>query len=149
MTIHIILYSHQQWMKFPVSWHPYQLLVLPVFWILVILSCMSWCLSVVFSCISVMTRDGLGNGIMKGKLSFLPFCEAISQVFFISLFCWSFLSGLLNSRRVVLFVACQCANSLQSYLTLCDPMDCSPPGSNFHVILQARILEWLAMPSSR
>ena len=33
--------------------------------------------------------------------------------------------------------------------TLCDPMDCSPPGSSVHGILQARILAWVAMPSSR
>ena len=39
--------------------------------------------------------------------------------------------------------------SLQSCLTLCDPLDCSPPGSSVHGILQARILEWVAMPSSR
>ena len=32
---------------------------------------------------------------------------------------------------------------------LCDPMDCSPPGSSVHGILQARILEWVAMPSSK
>ena len=38
------------------------------------------------------------------------------------------------------------AKSLQSCLTLCDPMDCSPPGSSVHGILQARILEWVAMP---
>ena len=37
----------------------------------------------------------------------------------------------------------------QSCPTLCDPMDCSPPGSSVHGILQARILEWGAMPSSR
>ena len=37
----------------------------------------------------------------------------------------------------------------QFCLTLCDPMDCSSPGSSVHVILQARILEWVAMPSSR
>ena len=37
----------------------------------------------------------------------------------------------------------------QSCLTLCDPMDYSPPGSSVHGILQARILEWVAMPSSR
>ena len=42
-----------------------------------------------------------------------------------------------------------CAKSLQSCPTLCDPMDCSPPGSCVHGILQARILEWVAMPSSR
>ena len=33
--------------------------------------------------------------------------------------------------------------------TLCDATDCSPPGSSLHRILQARILEWVAMPSSR
>ena len=41
------------------------------------------------------------------------------------------------------------AQSLQSCLTLCDPMGCSPSGSSVHGILQARILEWVAMPSSR
>ena len=34
-------------------------------------------------------------------------------------------------------------------LTLCDPMDCSLPGSSVHGILQARILEWVAIPFSR
>ena len=33
----------------------------------------------------------------------------------------------------------------QSRLTLCDPVDCSPPGSSVHGILQARILEWVAI----
>ena len=32
---------------------------------------------------------------------------------------------------------------------LCDPMDCSPPGSSVCGVLQARILEWVTMPSSR
>ena len=31
----------------------------------------------------------------------------------------------------------------------CDPIDCSLPGSSVHGVLQARILEWVAMPSSR
>ena len=35
----------------------------------------------------------------------------------------------------------------KSYLTLCNPMDCSPPGSSVHEILQARILEWAAVSS--
>ena len=38
---------------------------------------------------------------------------------------------------------------MQSCLTLCDPMDCSPPGSSVCGILQEGILEWAAMPSSR
>ena len=42
-----------------------------------------------------------------------------------------------------------CAKLLQLCLTLCDPMDRSPPGSSVHRILQARILEWTSMPSSR
>ena len=42
-----------------------------------------------------------------------------------------------------------CVLSLQSFLILCDPMDCSPPSSSVHGILQARILEWVAISSSR
>ena len=44
---------------------------------------------------------------------------------------------------------CKHPQSLQSCLTLCDSMDCSPLGSSVRGILQARILEWVAMPSSR
>ena len=44
---------------------------------------------------------------------------------------------------------CVSAKSLQSYLTLCDSVDCSLPGSSVHGILQARILEWVAIPSFR
>ena len=36
----------------------------------------------------------------------------------------------------------------QSYLTLCNPIDCSPPGSSVYGILWARILEWIAIPFS-
>ena len=38
------------------------------------------------------------------------------------------------------------AKSLQSCLTLCNPMDCSPPDSSVHGILQERILEWVPCP---
>ena len=51
-----------------------------------------------------------------------------------------------SSRDTGCMRAC-CAKLLQSHLTLCDPMDCSPPGSSDHGILQARILEWFVMPS--
>ena len=37
---------------------------------------------------------------------------------------------------------------IQSCLTLCEPMDCSPPGSSIHGIFQARILEWVAISFS-
>ena len=46
--------------------------------------------------------------------------------------------------------ACKRAVLLQSCLTLCDPMDGSPPGSSVHGRgTQARILEWIAVDSSR
>ena len=44
---------------------------------------------------------------------------------------------------------CMCAKSFQACLTLWDPMDCSPPGSSVHGILQVRLLKWVATPSSR
>ena len=50
---------------------------------------------------------------------------------------------------VGLSCVCVCAKSLQLCLTFCDRMDCSMPGSFVHGILQARILEWVAMPYSR
>ena len=44
---------------------------------------------------------------------------------------------------------CVCVLVAQSCPTLCSPMDCSPPGSSVHGILQVRILEWVAIPFSR
>ena len=52
-------------------------------------------------------------------------------------------------RLYLCFTYSLCAKAVQSCLTLCDPMDHSPPGSSVHGILQARILEWVALPSSR
>ena len=45
--------------------------------------------------------------------------------------------------------ACVCVLVARSCLTLCDPVNCSPPGSSVLGILQARILEWVAVPFSR
>ena len=45
---------------------------------------------------------------------------------------------------------CVCVSVLaQSCLTLCNPMDCSPPGFSVHGILPTRTLEWVAISSSR
>ena len=44
---------------------------------------------------------------------------------------------------------CMCAQSAQSCPTLCDPMDCSLPGSSVYGIFQARILKWIAIVFSR
>ena len=44
--------------------------------------------------------------------------------------------------------AAAAAKSLQSCPTLCDPMDCSIPGSSVHGSFQARVLEWVAIAFS-
>ena len=44
---------------------------------------------------------------------------------------------------------CMYARCFELCLTFWDPMDCSPPGSSLHGILQARILKWVSRPSSR
>ena len=47
-----------------------------------------------------------------------------------------------------IYYACAAAASLQSCPTLCDPMDCSRPGSSIHRIFQATVLEWGAIAFS-
>ena len=44
---------------------------------------------------------------------------------------------------------CVCVLVIQSCLTLCEPIDCSPPGSSVHRILQAGRLKWVAISFSR
>ena len=46
---------------------------------------------------------------------------------------------------IYLYIVCLCVVVTQSCLILCDPMDCSPPGS----FVQPRILQWVAIPFSR
>ena len=49
---------------------------------------------------------------------------------------------------LIWYAAAAAAKSLQSYPTLCDPIDGSPPGSPVPGILQARTLEWVAISFS-
>ena len=54
----------------------------------------------------------------------------------------------IDNTHILLFMClclCVCVLVAQLCLTLCDPTDCSPPGSSVHGILQARILEWVAI----
>ena len=53
------------------------------------------------------------------------------------------------NNKILLYSMCVCAKSLQLCPTVCNPMNYSLPGSSVQGILQARILEWIAMPSSR
>ena len=53
-------------------------------------------------------------------------------------------------KKLIKWITCRaCAKTLQSCLTLCDPMDCSLSGSPVHGIFQAWILEWVAISFSR
>ena len=54
-----------------------------------------------------------------------------------------------NSLTFLVNLKKKYAKSLQLCLNLCNPMNCSLSGSSIHGILQARILEWVAMASSR
>ena len=65
-------------------------------------------------------------------------------------------TSLLNFKEIKITISLKkphCIYALclvtQPCLSLCDPMDCSPPGSSVQGIFQARILEWVAIPSSR
>ena len=63
-------------------------------------------------------------------------------------------SGLMHNTEVSVCICVCCrrylhAQWLQSCLTLCNPMDCNPSGSSVDGILQARILEWVAMLCSK
>ena len=55
------------------------------------------------------------------------------------------MQGETHLRQVYAALTAAAAKSLQSYLTLCDPIDGSPPGSSVHGIFQARVLEWGAI----
>ena len=64
-------------------------------------------------------------------------------------FSWNFkIARDFHSIFQILYICCGCLVA-KLYLTLCDPMDYSPPGSSVHGIPQARVLEWLAISSSR
>ena len=52
-------------------------------------------------------------------------------------------------QTTIFLIVCCCCSVAKLCLILCDPMDCSPPGSSVHGILQARILEWVATSFSR
>ena len=58
-------------------------------------------------------------------------------------------TGRLGLTRIPLMCVRACVLVAQPCPTLCDPTDCSPSGSSVHGILQARTLEWVAIPFSR
>ena len=94
------------------------------------------------------------RGIAKRRtqLNDFHFSLFIFQLTFYFLYpqCPSLLIHVISSLLLpLLWLLMVHAQSLQLCPTLCDPMDCSPPGSPVHGIFQTRILEWVAVPSSR
>ena len=85
---------------------------------------------------------------IESKFLFLM-CRQSQQSHFIQIKAQTF-KGLMYSLPCPHFLLLSpCVLVAQSCLTLCNPTDCSPTGSSVHGILQARILEWLAIPFSR
>ena len=62
---------------------------------------------------------------------------------------WNYFFFLINEIQLCLLTKKVKVKSLSRCPTLCNPMDCSPPGSSVHGILQARELEWAAISFSR
>ena len=117
----------------------------------------------------MLARKILGSGRTR-NVSFRPFPNSsgwwwlIRSVFLIRISChktthadgdcgawpgWAVSISVLPLILLCLLLVHACVLSFQSCLTLCNPMDCSLPGSSIHGFLQARILKWVAMPSSR
>ena len=84
-------------------------------------------------------RARIEKAKVPGSCTSPPLCTFISSV----------LRTVHTSGRWVDRVGSQCVQLLQSCPILCDLMDCHPPGSSVHGILQARILQGVVVPSSR
>ena len=100
-----------------------------------------------------------GLGIFRGKprhvlgqlqwVGHLTWTHIVQKLcFFVLVSCNKTLMDLFQQVQLLLKLQCN-AKTLQSCLTLCDPMDYSPPDSSVHGILQGKILEWVAIPFSR
>ena len=97
-------------------------------------------------------REGLGFDPLKCKVQGRgPSCLDLSVLLLKNerfFFFWHFPHYCLEYAFFFFFLSVKILVA-QSCPTLCDPINCSPPGSSVHRILQAIILEWIAIPFSR
>ena len=98
--------------------------------------------------------DYTGHGIFQARITGVGILSLLQGIFATQESNW----GVLHCRPILYQLSYQGSPKLyedhesevtQSCPTLCDPVDCSPPGSSVHGILQARILEWVAISFSR
>ena len=97
---------------------------------------------------SYQVRDGTGQGSQPGTQFFQPWVGSQGSQSEAGV-AMGFYQDLWSQQQSGFHYMLLLFSDAQSCLTLCDPMDCSPPGSSVHGILQARILEWVAIPFSR
>ena len=91
----------------------------------------------------IMPKDASGGCIEKW-LSYMVFCLRPPSSVTI------FITAVKSELFLEKYDVCVCVCSVtQLCPSVCDRMDCSLPGSSVHGIYQARLLEWVAMPSSR
>ena len=109
------------------------------------------------SCLSFYP-ESTPPGLSQGRHPAIVRCVREGLNFSMSLFMGPPLSLIIPNRTTALFMVlkglsglpeCRCLHACsvaQFCLTLCDPMDCTPPCSSVYGILQARILEWVLSP---
>ena len=114
-----------------------------------------WCRFFYMLCISFLRMKNYSNTYFKNMNTFFHFFPVFSellskagQTFFQIVLTISAIS-ILVLVHVILLSACARAKLFQSCPALRDSTDCSTAGSSVHGILQARILEWVAVPASR
>ena len=93
---------------------------------------------IILKCIEILNRTG------HGTTNWFQIGKRVHQGYILSPCLFN-----LNAAYIMQSVRLKWSEAAQSCPSLCNPMDCSLPASSVNVILQARILEWVAMLSSR